>query len=229
MKRTRYIKTEWVNNVTIVDANNLNNMENAIENLQNSSESYEIKLNRKIDSVIKESNKLVFLSEGAKISEVDLSSITSNTPGPQGPVGPQGPAGENGTTPNIQIGNVMTVPSNQQATISRRGTDENPIFDFSIPKGADGLKGEKGERGERGLNGADGLTTSVSIGSTRYTHQDGNITLPDFSTARSIGIADSNDLFTATNVEDALTELRNELGNSKTTLLNNINSIKEVL
>lgn len=215
MKRTRYTKTEWVNNVTIVDANNLNNMENAIENLQNSSESYEIRLNRKIDSVIKESNKLVFLSEGAKISEVDLSSITSNTPGPQGPVGPQGPAGENGTTPNIQIGNVMTVPSNQQATVSRRGTDENPIFDFSIPKGEDGL------------------TTSVSIGSTRYTHQDGNITLPDFSTARSIGIADSNDLFTATNVEDALTELRNELrqelGNSKTTLLNNINSINEVL
>lgn len=223
MKRTRYTKTEWVNNVTIVDANNLNNMENAIENLQNSSESYEIRLNRKIDSVIKESNKLVFLSEGAKISEVDLSSITSNTPGPQGPVGPQGPAGENGTTPNIQIGNVMTVPSNQQATVSRRGTDENPIFDFSIPKGADGLNGEKGERGE------DGLTTSVSIGSTRYTHQDGNITLPDFSTARSIGIADSNDLFTATNVEDALTELRQELGNSKTTLLNNINSINEVL
>lgn len=227
MKRTRYTKTEWVNNVTIVDANNLNNMENAIENLQNSSESYEIRLNRKIDSVIKESNKLVFLSEGAKISEVDLSSITSNTPGPQGPVGPQGPAGENGTTPNIQIGNVMTVPSNQQATVSRRGTDENPIFDFSIPKGADGLNGEKGEKGE------DGLTTSVSIGSTRYTHQDGNITLPDFSTARSIGIVDSNDLFTATNVEDALTELRNELrqelGNSKTTLLNNINSINEVL
>lgn len=229
MKRTRYIKTEWVNNVTIVDANNLNNMENAIENLQNSSESYDIKLNRKIDSVIKDSNKLVFLSEGAKISEVDLSSITSNTPGPQGPVGPQGPAGENGTTPNIQIGNVMTVPSNQQATISRRGTDENPIFDFSIPKGADGLNGEKGERGERGLKGEDGLTTSVSIGSTKYTHRDGNITLPDFSTARSIGIVDSNDLFTATNVEDALTELRNELGNSKTTLLNNINSINEVL
>ena len=211
MKRARYTKTEWINNVTIVDANNLNNMENAIENLQNSSESYEVRLNRKIDSVIKESNKLVFLSEGAKISEVDLSSITSNTPGPQGPVGPQGPAGENGTTPNIQIGNVMTVPSNQQATVSRRGTDENPIFDFSIPKGEDGL------------------TTSVSIGSTRYTHQDGNITLPDFSTARSIGIADSNDLFTATNVEDALTELRQELGNSKTTLLNNINSINEVL
>lgn len=211
MKRAKYVKTEWINNVTIVDANNLNNMENAIEDLQNSSESYVSKLNRKIDSVIKESNKLVFLSEGAKISEVDLSGITSDAPGTPGPVGPQGPAGENGITPNIQIGNVMTVPSNQQAVVIRRGTDENPIFDFSIPRGEDGL------------------TTSVSIGSTRYTHQNGNITLPDFSTARSIGIADSNDLFTATNVEDALTELRQELGNSKTTLLNNINSINEVL
>lgn len=218
MKRARYTKTEWINNVTIVDANNLNNMENAIENLQNSSESYEIRLNRKIDSVIKESNKLVFLSEGAKISEVDLSSITSNTPGPQGPVGPQGPAGENGTTPNIQIGNVMTVPSNQQATVSRRGTDENPIFDFSIPKGA---------------AGADGLTTSVTIGSTRYTHQNGNITLPAYPTiiseAENITIRDGNNLFSATNVEDALIELREELGNSKSILLNNINSINEIL
>ena len=110
-------------------------------------------------------------------------------------------------------------------------TNKGPITDPLPPlalwtimfKVADGLKGEQGERAE------DGLTTSVSIGSTRYTHQDGNITLPDFSTARSIGIADSNDLFTATNVEDALTELRQELGNSKTTLLNNINSINEVL
>lgn len=221
MKRAKYVKTEWINNVTIVDANNLNNMENAIEDLQNSSESYVSKLNRKIDSVIKESNKLVFLSEGAKISEVDLSGITSDAPGTPGPVGPQGPAGENGITPNIQIGNVMTVPSNQQAVVIRRGTDENPIFDFSIPQGA------------AGADGADGLTTSVTIGSTKYTHQNGNITLPAYPTiiseAENITIRDGNNLFSATNVEDALIELREELGNSKSILLNNINSINEIL
>lgn len=227
MKRAKYVKTEWINNVTIVDANNLNNMENAIEDLQNSSESYVSKLNRKIDSVIKDSNKLVFLSEGAKISEVDLSGITSDTPGTPGPVGPQGPAGENGITPNIQIGNVMTVPSNQQAVVIRRGTDENPIFDFSIPQGP------AGPAGADGAKGADGLTTSVTIGSTMYTHQNGNITLPAYPTviseAEKITIKDSNDLFSATNVEDALTELKQELGNSKTILSNNINSINEVL
>lgn len=55
-------------------------------------------------------------------------------------------------------------------------------------------------------------------------------------TAQRVSIADSTNKFEATNVEDALLEnkisilnLRNELGTNKTTLQNNINSIREVL
>ena len=55
-------------------------------------------------------------------------------------------------------------------------------------------------------------------------------------TAERVSIADSTNKFEATNVEDALLEnktsilsLQSELGTNKTTLQNNINSIREVL
>lgn len=46
--------------------------------------------------------------------------------------------GQDGTTPNIQIGNVSTVSSGTPAAVRRRGTDESLVLDFDIPKGADG-------------------------------------------------------------------------------------------
>lgn len=66
---------------------------------------------------------------------------------PRGPVGPQGekgdtgargPAGSDGITPAISVGTVTTLEAGSQATVTRRGTDASPIFDFGLPKGADG-------------------------------------------------------------------------------------------
>ena len=67
--------------------------------------------------------------------------------------------------------------------------------------GAQGAKGEKGDtgaqgpqgiqglKGDTGAKGADGLTTSVTVGSTRYTHVSGNITIPAYPTLSSLGAA----------------------------------------
>ena len=55
--------------------------------------------------------------------------------------------------------------------------------------GATGLQGPKGDKGATGpqgpagAKGADGLTTSVTVGSTKYTHSNGNITIPAYPTA----------------------------------------------
>lgn len=66
---------------------------------------------------------------------------------PRGPVGPQGekgdtggagPAGSDGITPAISVGTVKTLEAGSQATVTRRGTDAAPIFDFGIPRGRDG-------------------------------------------------------------------------------------------
>lgn len=68
-------------------------------------------------------------------------------------------------------------------------------------KGAQGAKGDKGDtgaqgpqgiqglKGDTGAKGADGLTTSVTVGSTRYTHVSGNITIPAYPTLSSLGAA----------------------------------------
>ena len=58
--------------------------------------------------------------------------------GPQGPQGIRGIQGENGITPNISIGTVTTLEPNEQATVTKTGTDEEPIFNFGIPKGEKG-------------------------------------------------------------------------------------------
>ncbi len=61
--------------------------------------------------------------------------------GDTGEQGVQGIQGETGAVPNIQIGTVTTLSAGSNATVIRQvgSTDENPIFNFGIPKGLDGL------------------------------------------------------------------------------------------
>lgn len=61
--------------------------------------------------------------------------------GPQGPEGPEGPAGATGAAATITIGNVTTGEPGTDAEVINRGTDENAIFDFVIPRGATGAAG----------------------------------------------------------------------------------------
>ena len=51
------------------------------------------------------------------------------------------------------------------------------------PQGAKGDKGATGATGPQGPKGSDGLTTSVTVGSTKYTHSSGNITIPAYPTS----------------------------------------------
>lgn len=86
---------------------------------------------------------------------------TVNIKGPQGPTGatgsqgPQGPKGDKG---------IQGVQGPTGAT------------------GATGAKGDKGDTGPAGANGKDGLTTSVTVNGTKYSHSNGNITLPSYPT-----------------------------------------------
>lgn len=73
--------------------------------------------------------------------------------------GSKGIKGETGATPIIKIGVVTTLEPNEEASVSRSGTDEEPIFNFGIPRGLKGDKGDKGdtgEKGEQGIPGKDG-------------------------------------------------------------------------
>ena len=63
--------------------------------------------------------------------------------GIQGIQGEQGIPGVDGVTPAIRVGTVTTLEPGQAATVVRRedSSDEEPIFDFGIPKGEQGETG----------------------------------------------------------------------------------------
>lgn len=80
---------------------------------------------------------------GTPSSPIFTFGIPKGDKGDQGPTGEKGEKGDKGDTPNISAAS-QTLPAGSAASVSRSGTNENPVFTFGIPKG------EKGERGEQG-------------------------------------------------------------------------------
>lgn len=66
-------------------------------------------------------------------------------------------AGDIGVTPNISIGSVITGNPGTTASISNTGTTANPLFNFTIPRGATGATGGSaaavGTKGDLQFNG----------------------------------------------------------------------------
>lgn len=60
------------------------------------------------------------------------------TNGADGKNGINGRDGIDGVTPNLTIGNVTTLSSDQEATATITGTKENPVLNLGLPKGKDG-------------------------------------------------------------------------------------------
>lgn len=86
--------------------------------------------------------------------------------GRDGVDGNDGTNGKDGVTPNLQVGTVTTLEAGQQATVIKRGTTENPIFDFGIP------------RGQKGENGASGSGSSIGSLLTRVVYNQNKVVQP---------------------------------------------------
>ena len=69
------------------------------------------------------------------VNKTDGSQQIFNVSAKNGINGTDGTNGQDGITPNLQIGTVTTLEPNEQATVTRTGTDENPILNFGIPRG----------------------------------------------------------------------------------------------
>lgn len=58
--------------------------------------------------------------------------------GPTGPTGPSGDAGAAGTPATLSVGTVTTGNPGTDAQVVNSGTEQNAVFDFTIPKGDTG-------------------------------------------------------------------------------------------
>ena len=85
--------------------------------------------------------------------------------GEKGDTGLQGIRGEKGPS-TIQIGNVHTIESNEEAEVINVGTPVDVVLDFKIPKGEKGEKGDAGDIGPRGMPGEIGRTEHIAIDET---------------------------------------------------------------
>lgn len=88
--------------------------------------------------------------------------------GEKGDIGPQGIKGEKGEPgpSTIQIGNVYTIETKEEAEVINVGTPVDVVLDFKIPKGEKGEKGDTGDIGPRGMPGEIGRTEHIAIDET---------------------------------------------------------------
>lgn len=112
-------------------------------NTQENVDTYTITFNDETTSTFTVTNGIDGYSPQVSVQqEVDgvTISVTDNEGTTKAKVlnGTNGEDGIDGTTPNIQIGTVTTLEPDQQATVERTGDNENPVFNFGIPKGKDG-------------------------------------------------------------------------------------------
>ena len=79
----------------------------------------------------------VTLSDGTKLNAGTVKGKDGKD-GAKGDRGDKGEKGEPGATPHFSIGTVTTLEEGESASASIGGTDENPILNFSLPKGKGG-------------------------------------------------------------------------------------------
>ena len=104
--------------------------------------------------------------------------------GESGDTGPTGPKGEPGTAATIAIGTVTTGDPGTEASVTNSGTANAAIFDFTIPRGEQGIQGPKGETGATGAQGPKGdpgavFTPAVTAEGILSWTNDGDLTNPD--------------------------------------------------
>lgn len=92
--------------------------------------------------------------------------------GLDGKDGKDGKDGINGVTPDFSIGTVTTLEPNESASVTLTGTEEEPVLNFGIPKGA------KGEQGEVSLNDLKKIMVTDTASGAIASFPDGSDLLP---------------------------------------------------
>ena len=83
----------------------------------------------------------------------------------------KGAKGDPGQAATITVGTTTTLAPGSDATVSNSGTTSAAVFNFGIPKGADGVDGTDGDDG-RGISSVTLISTSGKVKTYRMTFTD---------------------------------------------------------
>lgn len=100
--------------------------------------------------------------------------------GKDGIDGKDGKDGINGVTPDFSIGTVTTLEPNESASVTLTGTEEEPVLNFGIPKGA------KGEQGDVSLSDLEKIMVTDTASGAIASFPDGSDLLPALSLVANI-------------------------------------------
>lgn len=100
--------------------------------------------------------------------------------GKDGIDGKDGKDGINGVTPDFSIGTVTTLEPTESASVTLTGTEEEPVLNFGIPRGA------KGEQGDVSLSDLEKIMVTDTASGAIASFPDGSDLLPALSLVANI-------------------------------------------
>lgn len=113
-----------------------------------------------------------------KVTDISDDNINCKATG----VSVRGKDGEDGLTPSFSIGVVETLAAGSNATASITGTDEYPILNLGIPRGANGTSSGGGTGGE-----ADGVSPTIEVSQIDGGH---SIAITDINGTKNFSVLD---------------------------------------
>lgn len=171
-------KRNYINNQTVITAENLNAIQDELIRVGNGLDNGSFKGEPGEDGVgiatIQQtttstadggSNIITVTTTDGATYRFTVRNGSKGSTGATGSPGANGSDGADGITPVFSIGTVTTLSAGSNATASITGTTTNPVLNLGIPKGQDGTNGSGGSGGT-GADGEDGGYYIPSVNSS---------------------------------------------------------------
>ena len=158
----------------VIDGSYTEDVENPSDVTPSQAAIYEAQIQKKIDEV------------DAVVEDVEEkrdSGAFDGKDGKDGKDGADGKDGKDGAAATISVGTTTTLEAGSDATVENTGSTSAAVFNFGIPRGADGKDGKDGKNGADGQDGADGQAATIAVGTVSTLTPGSNATVQNAGTS----------------------------------------------